>query len=85
MDEPTAGLDPVQIRHFRLQVQELRRRQTLLISTHILREVEAMADRVLVMHDGRLVFDGTPDELSGAGSLEQSFYDLTRADAGSAD
>jgi gliding motility-associated transport system ATP-binding protein len=83
MDEPTAGLDPVQIRHFRLHVQELRRRQTLLISTHILREVEAMADRVLVMHDGRLVFDGTADELSGPGSLEQRFYELTRAEAGS--
>jgi ABC-2 type transport system ATP-binding protein len=80
LDEPTAGLDPIQIRHFRLHVQELRQQKTLLISTHILQEVEAMADRMLVMHNGRLVFDGAPADLGGHGSLEQHFYELTRGE-----
>jgi ABC-2 type transport system ATP-binding protein len=84
MDEPTAGLDPIQIRHFRTHVQELRQQKTLLISTHILQEVEAIADRMLVIHNGRLVFDGAPADLGEHGSLEQNFYELTRATAGPA-
>ena len=82
MDEPTAGLDPIQIRHFRTHVRELGQHKTLLISTHILQEVDAIADRVLVIHNGRLVFDGTPMDLRGHGSLEQQFYELTRDRAG---
>jgi ABC-2 type transport system ATP-binding protein len=77
MDEPTAGLDPNQIRHFRENIQNLGRTKTLLISTHILQEVEAVAERVLLINDGRLVFDGAPEELRRDGSLEQSFYRLT--------
>ena len=82
MDEPTAGLDPVQIRHFRRQVSELGRQKTLLVSTHILQEVEAIADRVLVIHRGGLVFDGTLAELDHGGSLEERFCELTREETG---
>jgi ABC-2 type transport system ATP-binding protein len=78
MDEPTAGLDPNQIRHFRDNIQVLGQSKTVLISTHILQEVDAVADRVLFIHNGRMVFDGTPDELKEGGSLEQPFYRLTR-------
>ncbi|HXI03186.1 MAG TPA: ABC transporter ATP-binding protein [Candidatus Saccharimonadales bacterium] len=77
MDEPTAGLDPNQIRDFRKHVRELGRSKTLLISTHILREVEAVADRVLLVHEGRLIFDGSPSDLEKDGSLEEPFYRLT--------
>ena len=77
MDEPTAGLDPNQIRQFREHVQKLARTKTLLISTHILQEVDAVADRVLLIHDGRMVFDGTPASLKEGGSLEGPFYRLT--------
>jgi ABC-2 type transport system ATP-binding protein len=77
MDEPTAGLDPNQIREFRDNIRELGRTKTVLISTHILREVEAVAGRVLFIHEGRLIFDGTPGELSEEGSLEAPFYRLT--------
>jgi ABC-2 type transport system ATP-binding protein len=77
MDEPTAGLDPNQIREFRRSIRELASTKTVLISTHILREVEATADRVLLIHSGRLVFDGTPSELARDGSLEEPFYQLT--------
>ena len=79
MDEPTAGLDPNQIREFRSSIQELGKRKTILISTHILQEVDAVADRVLFVHDGRMIFDGSPRELMQDGSLERSFYRMTQA------
>ena len=78
MDEPTAGLDPNQIRHFRDNIKKLGRDKTILISTHILQEVEAIADHVLFIHNGRLVFEGTADELKEGGSLEEPFYRLTQ-------
>jgi len=77
MDEPTAGLDPNQIRDFRINISKLGKSKTILISTHILQEVKAIADRVLFIHEGRLVFDGPPDELTQSGSLEDAFYKLT--------
>lgn len=77
MDEPTAGLDPNQIRDFRDNVKELGKTKTILISTHILQEVEAVAHRVLLVHEGRLKFDGTPEELRQNGSLEETFYKMT--------
>jgi ABC-2 type transport system ATP-binding protein len=78
MDEPTAGLDPNQIRRFRAHVLRLRGTKTVLMSTHILAEVTAVAERVLLLHEGRLLFDGTPDEMSLNGSLDEAFYRLTR-------
>jgi ABC-2 type transport system ATP-binding protein len=80
MDEPTAGLDPNQIRDFRLYIRSLGREKTILISTHILQEVEAVADRVMLIHDGRLRFDGTPADLTKTGSMEERFYELTRVE-----
>jgi ABC-2 type transport system ATP-binding protein len=77
MDEPTAGLDPNQIRDFRDNIRELGKTKTILISTHILQEVDAIADRVLFVHEGSLVFDGAPQELREDGSLEKPFYRLT--------
>ena len=77
MDEPTAGLDPNQIRDFRENIKVLGKKKTILISTHILQEVEAVADRVILVHDGRLLFDGTPFALREGASLEQTFYRLT--------
>ena len=77
MDEPTAGLDPNQIRDFRTNVGNLRQTKTIMISTHILQEVEAVADRVLFIHEGRLIFDGTPVDLCKQESLERAFYEMT--------
>ena len=51
--------------------------KTILISTHILQEVHAVAERVLLIHEGRLVFDGQASELEKSGSLEQTFYRMT--------
>jgi gliding motility-associated transport system ATP-binding protein len=77
LDEPTVGLDPNQLRSFRESMRELGENKTILISTHILQEVDAMAKRVLFIHEGRLVFDGSSDELKRNGSLEEPFYQLT--------
>ena len=75
LDEPTAGLDPNQIGGFRELVRELAGKHTVLLSTHILPEVERTADRVLIIARGKIVAEGTPDELrrgafhkSGGGS-----------------
>jgi ABC-2 type transport system ATP-binding protein len=78
MDEPTAGLDPNQIREVRQLIRNLGQSKTVLVSTHILQEVEPVADRVLFIHDGKIVFDGEPAQLARqGGNLEQAFYDLT--------
>jgi len=57
LDEPTNGLDPSQIQHMRTLIRELAEHATLILSTHILQEVEAVCDRVLIMHAGRLALD----------------------------
>jgi ABC-2 type transport system ATP-binding protein len=78
MDEPTSGLDPNQIRGVRQLIRELGKLKTIMISTHILQEVQPVADRVLFIHEGRIVFDGPPGQLVADGkSLEDQFYKLT--------
>ncbi len=80
MDEPTAGLDPNQIQGVRDTMRKLGESKTILLSTHILQEVEAMASRVIMIHEGRLVFDGTVGELAQRGdSLNHAFHVLTGA------
>ncbi len=63
LDEPTAGLDPNQIREVRELIRRLAAHHTILLSTHILPEVEATCDRALVIHRGRLVAEGDIDTL----------------------
>jgi gliding motility-associated transport system ATP-binding protein len=63
LDEPTAGLDPNQIREVRALVRAIGKRHTVLLSTHILSEVEAVCDRAVVIARGRLVAEGTLESL----------------------
>jgi ABC-2 type transport system ATP-binding protein len=63
LDEPTAGLDPNQIRHARELVRGLGREHTVVVSTHILSEVEACATRVVLIHRGRLVAQGVTSDI----------------------
>ena len=63
LDEPTVGLDPTQIRESRKLIKELGGKHTIILSTHILPEVEAVCDRAIVIAGGRIVAQGTPDEL----------------------
>ena len=79
LDEPTAGLDPNQIREVRKLIRELGETKTILLSTHILQEVEAMCNRVLFINEGRLVFDGTPQQLAAdQADFDERFHELSR-------
>jgi ABC-2 type transport system ATP-binding protein len=81
LDEPTAGLDPNQIREVRDTIRRLGETKTVLLSTHILQEVEAMCNRVIFINEGRLVFDGTPAELGAQDKdLSERFHQLSDAD-----
>jgi ABC-2 type transport system ATP-binding protein len=64
LDEPTTGLDPNQIVEIRALIASLGKKKTVILSTHILQEVEALCRRVLIMNAGRLVAQGTPDEIA---------------------
>jgi ABC-2 type transport system ATP-binding protein len=81
MDEPTSGLDPNQIRQVRQTIREMAANRTILLSTHILQEVEAVADRVILINRGRIRFDGTPREMQGEyRTLDDAFQALTEGE-----
>ncbi|MFB6257382.1 MAG: ATP-binding cassette domain-containing protein [Flavobacteriales bacterium] len=63
LDEPTSGLDPNQIMEIRELIKRLGQAKTLILSTHILPEVEASCDRILILDQGKIVADGTPESL----------------------
>ena len=63
LDEPTSGLDPNQIVEIRKLIKELGKKKTLILSSHILGEVQALCDRIVIIKKGKIVADGTPDEL----------------------
>jgi len=71
LDEPTAGLDPSQVANFRLLVAELAKAHTVLLSTHILAEVEAVCSRVVVIHRGRTVAAESIAELRARTALQR--------------
>ena len=77
LDEPTSGLDPNQIVEIRNLIREIGRRKTVILSTHILSEVQATCDRVLIIHQGRIVADGTTEAIMArqrGGQLLQVVY-----------
>jgi ABC-2 type transport system ATP-binding protein len=82
LDEPTTGLDPVQAREFRAVLAELAGEHTILLSSHVLSELEQIASRLVVMSQGRAVGDGTPAALreqlglAADAPLEQVFFAL---------
>lgn len=82
LDEPTAGLDPNQIREVRNTMRKLGETKTILLSTHILQEVEAMASRVIMINEGRKVFEGSVEDLKKVrGDLTDAFHKLTESAA----
>src|SRR5262245_25526113 len=83
LDEPTSGLDPNQIVEIRGLIARLGREKTILLSTHILPEVRETCRRVLIIHRGRIVADGTPDTLA-AGQRDETTLFVTVRGAGAA-
>ncbi|MDR3171994.1 MAG: ATP-binding cassette domain-containing protein [Treponema sp.] len=65
LDEPTTGLDPNQIIEIRSLIKDLGKRKTVILSTHILQEVEAVCSQVLIINEGRIAAQGRPEEIAG--------------------
>jgi ABC-2 type transport system ATP-binding protein len=65
LDEPTSGLDPNQIIEIRALIKELGKSKTVILSTHILQEVEAVCTHVLILNEGKIAAQGTPEEIAG--------------------
>lgn len=82
LDEPTSGLDPNQIQEIRKLITDLGRERTVILSTHILQEVEAMCGRALIMNKGQIVGQGTLTELSALRSGKSRYTALIRAAEG---
>ncbi len=72
LDEPTVGLDPKQIIEIRNLIARLSKNHTIILSSHILSEIQAVCGRIIVINKGQIVADGTPDELSDAVSADKS-------------
>ena len=78
LDEPTSGLDPNQVHGLRDLIVKLGESKTVLLSTHILQEVHAVCSRVVLVNEGRLVFDGPTSDLgTESTAMEEKFRELT--------
>ena len=82
LDEPTSGLDPNQIVEIRNLIKEIGKKKTVILSTHILSEVEATCDRVIIINQGNIIAQGTMDDLrsqadAGGAHLEEIFLKVT--------
>jgi ABC-2 type transport system ATP-binding protein len=78
LDEPTTGLDPNQLVEIRKLIKEVGKNKTIILSTHIMQEVEAICDRVIIINKGNLVADNTLENLKKeGGTLEEIFRKLT--------
>jgi ABC-2 type transport system ATP-binding protein len=81
LDEPTVGLDPTQIRDIRYLIRELGDSSSVILSTHLLSEVESVCDRVEIMQHGRLIYGDTSEHMrqrgNGKMTLEEVFLDIT--------
>ena len=84
LDEPTDGLDPNQKHEVRQLIEEMSKDKVIILSTHILEEVEAVCTRAIIITHGKVVYDGTPSELkerSPSGRLDEVFREITTAAA----
>ncbi len=81
LDEPTVGLDPAQIRDIRMLIRELGNSSSVILSTHLLNEVESLCDRVLILQKGRLIYSGSSAEMLTNGNMEEAFLLITGNEA----
>ena len=86
LDEPTVGLDPAQMHEIRDLIRALGDAGSVILSTHLLHEVEQVCDRAVILRQGKLIFDGSIDDLRQHRDIESSFLQLTadRAQEGAA-
>ena len=80
LDEPTNGLDPNQIIEIRNVIKEIGKNKTIILSTHIMQEVEALCSRVILLHEGKIIQDCPIEEFKGKfNTLEEAFTSYTNA------
>lgn len=77
LDEPTVGLDPAQIRDIRTLIREMGDSSSVILSTHLLNEVETLCDRVIILQHGRLIFSGSSAEMLADRNMEEAFLQIT--------
>lgn len=82
LDEPTSGLDPNQVQDVRGLIHDLKKQKTVILSTHILTEVQHTCDRVLIISKGKIAADGTPNDLAGSLQNVNRLFVSFRADSG---
>ena len=81
LDEPTVGLDPIQIIEIRELIKQLGQSHTVILSSHILSEIQAVCDHILIISHGKLVADDLAENLTEEASLEEVFLELTEQSA----
>ena len=85
LDEPVSGLDPLQMAEIRNVIRKAGKSKTILLSTHFMPEAETICDKIVFLHEGKKIADGTSDEIcsqSGTKNLEDAFIKLTAAEMG---
>jgi ABC-2 type transport system ATP-binding protein len=80
MDEPTDGLDPNQKHEVRALIRAMAKDKAIVLSTHILEEVEAVCTRAIIIARGKVLFDGTPEQLTLQGRIDEVFRRITTGD-----
>ena len=80
LDEPTVGLDPTQIIEIRTLIEQVGKEHTVILSSHILSEIQAVCERVIVLNEGRLVADDTPSNLEGTMQSKNSCVALVEGE-----
>ena len=83
LDESTSGLDPIQIRQIRQLIRDVADEHSVILSTHILPEVQTLCDRVQIMHHGKLLFTGSVTDLTQQHSLEDAFMNIIQTEGAS--
>jgi ABC-2 type transport system ATP-binding protein len=79
LDEPTDGLDPNQKRYVRSLIKSMSKNKAIVVSTHILEELEAICNRAIIINEGKIAADSTPDDFRerGKGSIDVFFENIT--------
>lgn len=83
LDEPISGLDPIQINEIRSLIKSIKHDKTVILSTHIMQEITALCDTIIIIHKGKMITSGTEKNIcayANCSNIEQSFLKLTQED-----
>lgn len=83
LDEPVSGLDPIQINEIRNLILNLKKDKTIILSTHLMQEIDALCDKIIILNKGKILAQGTEEEickLHSCQNIEQAFLKLVKAE-----